>query len=398
MGILDRVRERRAKKAGNTPVMPVGQEAERPNEELSVTTLEPPAPPVSQPAGTTAYAPNEELSMTDMNAPAPPEVKPAGTSVTTQPASTYTAPSWINAGSYEKAAQMDPNISRGQYAYELSRYRREQGQPDLSYAEWSQIIKGQDPYETAAERQKRDRNLRIANQINAVGSFLNALVNYNRVKSGHVGYTPDKGTEGYNRLERIRQGQEALARSNAKDYLGMIAQDRAERAKAEAAKAAAERDARDYQLKVEDLKWKIENARTEAGRKKAQDELNRLKFEEQQRHNKAMEGAAWVRANKEGSSGTKKYLELQTSKGKKRYTPEAYGNNWIHQAYQDMLKEKGGVNYKVDKRDWLNNPIAPTEQEMYDAITKFNDSQWMNQYKSNRYGSGGDGGEKSPLE
>ena len=398
MGILDRVRDRRAKKAGNTPVMPASQEAERPNEELSVTTLETPAPPVSQPAETAGYAPNEELSMSDLNAPAPPEVKPAGTSVTTQPASTYTAPSWINAGSYEKAAQMDPNISRGQYAYELSRYRREQGQPDLSYAEWSQIIKNQDPYETAAERQKRERNLRIANQINAVGSFLNALVNYNRVKSGHVGYTPDKGTEGYNRLERIRQGQEALARSNAKDYLGMIAQDRAERAKAEAAKAAAERDARDYQLKVEDLKWKIENARTEAGRKKAQDELNKLKFEEQQRHNKAMEGAAWVRANKEGSSGTKKYLELQTSKGKKRYTPEAYGNNWIHQAYQDMLKEKGGVNYKVDKRDWMNNPIAPTEQEMYDAITKFNDSQWMNQYKSNRYGSGGDGGEKSPLE
>lgn len=398
MGILDRVRERRAKKAGNTSVMPVGQETERPNEELSVTTLETPAPPVSQPAETAGYAPNEELSMTDMNAPAPPETKAAGTSVTTQPASTYTTPSWINAGSYEKAAQMDPNISRGQYAYELSRYRREQGQPDLSYAEWSQIIKGQDPYETAAERQKRERNLRIANQINAVGSFLNALVNYNRVKSGHVGYTPDKGTEGYNRLERIRQGQEALARSNAKDYLGMIAQDRAERAKTEAAKAAAERDARDYQLKVEDLKWKIENARTEAGRKKAQDELNKLKFEEQQRHNKAMEGAAWVRANKEGNSGTKKYLELQTSKGKKRYTPEAYGNNWIHQAYQDMLKEKGGVNYKVDKRDWLNNPIAPTEQEMYDAITKYNDSQWMNQYKSNRYGSGGDGGEKSPLE
>lgn len=304
MGILlDRARERRAKKAGDTPVMPVGQETERPNEELSVTTLETPAPPVSQPAETAGYAPNEELSMSDMNAPAPPETKAAGTSVTTQPASTYTAPSWINAGSYEKAAQMDPNISRAQYAYELSRYRREQGLPDLGYDEWGLIINGQDPYETAAERQRRERNMRIAKQINAVGTFLNALVNYHRVKRGHVGYTPNDGSEGYNRLERIRQGQEALARSNAKDYLGMIAQDRAERAKAEAAAAAAERDARDYQLKVEELKWKIENARTEAGRKKAQDELNKLKFEEQQRHNKAMEGAAWTRANKEGSSG-----------------------------------------------------------------------------------------------
>lgn len=398
MGILDRVRERRAKKAGNTLVAPASPEAERPNEELSVTTLETPAPPVSQPAGTTAYAPNEELSMTDMNAPAPPETKAEGTSVTTQPASTYTAPSWINAGSYEKAAQLDPNLSRGQYAYELSRYRREQGQPDLTYAEWAQILKNQNPYETEADRQKRERRMKTAKILNGVGSVLGNLVNYVRARNGHVAMNIGDGSEGYNRLERIRQGQEALARSNAKDYLGMIAQDRAERAKTEAAKAAAERDARDYQLKVEDLKWKIENARTEAGRKKAQDELNKLKFEEQQRHNKAMEGAAWVRANKEGNSGTKKYLELQTSKGKKRYTPEAYGNNWIHQAYQDMLKEKGGVNYKVDKRDWLHNPIAPTEQEMYDAITKFNDSQWMNQYKSNRYGGGGDGGEKSPLE
>lgn len=367
----------------------------------------------------TGQAP-EELSVTEVATPSPqdPVAKdvPAQTgeltTVAQQPDMNVQAvvPKWINAGSYEAAAKSDPSISRGQYAYELSKYRRNQGQPDLSYAEWSNIIKGQDPYETEAERQKRERNLRTANQINAVGTFLNALVNYNRVKKGHVGYTPDKGTEMYNRLERIRMGQEQLARSNAKDYLSAISHDRAERAKQEAAAASAKQAERNYQLKVDELEWKMNNAKTEAERKKAADELAAAKFawqkqkdeatmKETQRSNKAKESIARVRAEKAGSgSGTKRYLELKTGSGSKRYSPEEHGSNWIHKAYQDMLKEPGGDKFAVVKYGgFMGGSSTPSEQEMYDAITKYNESTWKDQYRSNRYG-GGSKNEKPPLE
>lgn len=355
----------------------------------------------------TDYA-EDELSVTDIYTPQPTGEQSAGgapsslatnSSKSSSIPSASATPSWINAGSYEAAAKQDPNISRGQYAYEVSKYRREQGQPDMSYTEWANIIKGQDPYETEAERQKREKNMRIARNINAVGSFLNALVNYNRVKNGSVGYTPDKGTDTYNRLERIRAGQQALAQSRAKDYLGAMAQDRAERAKAEAAAAAAAKAQRDYELKISELEWKKENAKTEAERKAAADALAKEKFEEAKRHNKAMEYNAQIRAQNGGSgSGTKKYLELQTSKGMKRYTPDENGSNWIHQAYQDMLKEPGGEKYKVKKFNGIyGGSSVPSDQEMMDAISRYNDAQWANQYKSNRYG-GSKKEEKPPLE
>ena len=318
-------------------------------------------------------------------------------------------PSWINAGSYEAAAKLDPNISRGQYAYEIGKYRREQGQPDLSYTEWANILKGQDPYETEADRQKREKNMRTANRINAIGSFINALVNYNRVKSGHVGYTPDKGTDTYNRLERIRLGQEQLAQSRAKDYLGAMAQDRAERAKTEAAAAAAQKAERDYQFKVKELEWKMGNAHTEAERKKAADALAAAKFayeqekdarahEETVRSNKANEAIKRARVEKTGGGkGSKEYLDLHTGNGNKRYSPDEYGSNWVHKAYQDMLKEPGGKDFAVKKVGGLyGGSETPSKQEMLEAITKYNDSQWMKQYK--RPGSGAAGNEKPPLE
>ena len=355
--------------------------------------------------------PSEELSVTEINTPSPLDnsaIVETGTEQQAQPASVASAPpSWINAGSYEAAAKIDPKISRGQYAYEVSKYRREQGQPDMSYAEWANIIKGNDPYETEEQRLKREKNMKTARQINALGTFINALVNYNRVKRGHVGYTPDKGTETYNRLERIRAGQEQLAQSRAKDYLGALAKDRAERAKAEASAVAARQAERNYQLKVKDLEWKMENAKTEAARKQAADELAREKFEwqqqkedrnfeEKQRSNKANEAIRRERASKTGS-GNKKYLELQTGNGVKQYTPEEYGSNWVHKAYQDMLKEPEGKRFAVHKYGgFMGGSSVPSEQEMYEAITRYNDSQWKNRYKSNRYG--GKRNDNPPLE
>ena len=365
-------------------------------------------------------APAEELSVTDMTAPSPQDKAdkspqdPIQTGELTVAAQAPdlsikqdNTPAWVNAGSYEELVKTNPNVSRGQYAYELSKYRRSQGQPDLTYAEWSNIIKGQDPYETEADRQKRERRMKTAKILTGVGSVLGNLVNYVRAKNGHVAMNLDDGTKGYNRLERIRMGHEQLGRSNAKDYLAAIAQDRAERAKQEAAAAAAKQAERNYQMKVNELEWKMNNAKTEAERKKAADDLAAQKFawqkqkdeatlKETQRHNKASEATARARVERTGS-GNKKYLELKTGTGTKRYTPDEYGSNWIHKAYQDMLKEPGGKDFAVTKYGgFMGGSSVPSDQEMYEAITKYNDSLWKDQYKSNRYG--GNKEEKPPLE
>ena len=365
-------------------------------------------------------APAEELSVTDMTAPSPQDKADKSPQDPIQTGELTVAdqapdlsikqdntPAWVNAGSYEELVKTNPNVSRGQYAYELSKYRRSQGQPDLTYAEWSNIIKGQDPYETEADRQKRERRMKTAKILTGVGSVLGNLVNYVRAKNGHVAMNLDDGTKGYNRLERIRMGHEQLGRSNAKDYLAAIAQDRAERAKQEAAAAAAKQAERNYQMKVNELEWKMNNAKTEAERKKAADDLAAQKFawqkqkdeatlKETQRHNKASEATARARVERTGS-GNKKYLELKTGTGTKRYTPDEYGSNWIHKAYQDMLKEPGGKDFAVTKYGgFMGGSSVPSDQEMYEAITKYNDSLWKDQYKSNRYG--GNKEEKPPLE
>ena len=352
-------------------------------------------------------APAEELSVTYMTAPSPQDKADKSPQAPDLSIKQDNTPAWVNAGSYEELVKTNPNVSRGQYAYELSKYRRSQGQPDLSYAEWSNILKGQDPYETEADRQKRERRMKTAKILTGVGSVLGNLVNYVRAKNGHVAMNLDDGTQGYNRLERIRMGHEQLARSNAKDYLGAIAQDRAERAKQEAAAAAAKQAERNYQMKVNELEWKMNNAKTEAERKKAADDLAAQKFawqkqkdeatlKETQRHNKASEATARARVERTGS-GNKKYLELKTGTGTKRYTPDEYGSNWIHKAYQDMLKEPGGKDFAVTKYGGImGGSSVPSDQEMYEAITKYNDSLWKDQYKSSRYG--GNKEEKPPLE
>ena len=393
MGIFGRFKKYKDKRKAEQDPLQDQQQAEAPAEELSVTDMT--APSSLDQADKTPQAPIQTGELTAAAQTPDLSIKQDNT------------PPWINAGSYEELVKTNPNVSRGQYAYELSKYRRSQGQPDLSYAEWSNIIKGQDPYETEAERQKRERRMKTAKILTGVGSVLGNLVNYVRAKNGHVAMNLDDGTQGYNRLERLRMGQEQLARSNAKDYLGAIAQDRAERAKQEAAAAAAKQAERNYQMKVNELEWKMNNAKTEAERKKAADELAAQKFawqkqkdeitlKETQRHNKASEATARARVDKTGS-GNKKYLELKTGTGSKRYTPEEYGSNWIHKAYQDMLKEPGGKGFAVTKYGgFMGGSSVPSDQEMYEAITKYNDSLWKDQYKSNRYG--GNNEEKPPLE
>lgn len=410
MSMLERNRRRKEKKQQEPSVMPESYKPQASVEQSLPATgdVNTPDPvPVQTQAQSPALSPAESRVINDTPNPLTP---PSATIASTATAPDLTiakdnTPEWVKAGSYEDLVKINPNVSRGQYAYELAKYRREQGQPDMTYQEWANIIKNQDPFETEAERQKRENRMKRAYILNGVGSVLGNLVNYVRARNGHVAMNLDDGSQGYNRLDRLRLGREQLARSNAKDYLGIIAQDRAERAKAEAAEAARQQRERDYQYKEARLKIDIENAKNERERKAAADELAKLKFKYQQekdaatqketrRHHIATENISRERA-RNGGSGSNKYLELETSEGRKRYTPGEHGSNWIHRAYQEMLKQPDGKNYEVVKF-FGSGSSAPTEQEMYQAITKYNESQWKNKYKSSRYGSGNN--DKPPLD
>ena len=403
MSILDRIRNRK-KQQEPSPMpgqAPIGQEQEEvipASGDVNTPDAVPAPAPVSQPTKTSAALPNDfdqrdavMEPVTSLNTEMPAEAKAIPND---------DRPEWAKL-SYEELVKKNPNWSRGQYAYELAKWRRENGQPDMSYTEWTNILKGHDPYETEAERTKRERNHRIANSVNAMGSFINALVNYNRVKRGHVGYTPDDGSKGYSRLQRMREAQRQTARINANTYLDAMGKDRAERAKAEAQAAAAATAQRNYDLKKAELQFKLDNAANEEARRNAAAELKKLEFEhkkdmderklkETARHNRQME------ANGRSGKTSGKYIELSTSKGNKRYEPEKDGSNWIHKAYQDMLKEPDGKKYEVFKMGGLVGSSAPTDAEMYDAITRYNADQWKNRYRSDRYKGGG--GTPPPLE
>ena len=201
---------------------------------------------------------------------------------------------------WNDAVKANPNLSLSKYISGTAAYRRENGMEDYTDAELTSLLKGRDPYETEAERQQREKRLRRAAIINGVGSFLGNLVNYVRARNGNVAMNLSDGTEGYNRLERIRQGQQQLARANAQDYLGAITRERAERAKEEQQKILREQQKKAMEMDMMRLQIAIDNAKSDAERRKFEQDLATKKFEyqqqldkeklaEQRRHNQAQE-------------------------------------------------------------------------------------------------------------
>lgn len=215
--------------------------------------------------------------------------------------------------SWDDAAKANPNLSLSKYISGTAAYRRENGMEDYTDAELTALLKGRNPYETEAERQKREKRLRRAEILNGVGSVLGNLVNYVRARNGNVAMNLSDGTEGYNRIERIRQGQQQLARTNAQDYLGAITRERAERAKEEQQKILREQQKKAMEMDMMRLQIAIDNAKSDAERRKFEQELATKKFEyqqqldkeklaEQRRHNQEQESIARYRAENGGGS------------------------------------------------------------------------------------------------
>lgn len=405
MTVIDRIKRRRRQQEpsplpGQSSVQPVQE-----NQVLDDGGVNSPSDvPVQAPVDTPATEPStipSDFNRRDLPVDVPKmDIMQQAAPIETLPKlPTDERPEWAKL-SYEELVKKNPNWSRGQYAYELAKWRRENGQPDMSYTEWTNILKGQDPNETEKERQQRERRNRNMLIAQGVGSVLGNLINYARAKNGHVAMRLDDGAQDYNRLQRMRDAQRQTARINANAWLDAMGRDRAERVKAEAQAAAAQSAQRDYEMRAAELKIKIDNAKNQEARREAEAALKKLEFEwkqkmddqrfkETKRHNQQME------ANGRNGRASQKYIELVTSDGNKRYTPDQDGSNWIYKAYQEMLKQPGGKKYGVQKVGGLIGTSAPTENEMYDAITRYNSDQWKNRYKTNRYSGGID---YPPLE
>lgn len=133
---------------------------------------------------------------------------------------------------------------------------------------------------------------------------------------------------------------------------------------------------------------------------------NAARAKETERHNRAMESIGWTRAKNGGSSKKEQFIDLTGNDGKsKRYTPGTHGDNWITTAYNDMLAMTGGEKspYRVQKSSGIygNGSLAPSNQEMYDAISRYNADQWKDSYHTDEYKSNGkqhkSEAKKSPL-
>lgn len=312
------------------------------------------------------------------------------------------APDFVRMG-YDEWAKQHPNTSRGEYAYALSNYRRKNGQPDLSYAEWQNIIKGNNPWETEADKKKRERREKAAFLIDGVGGLLGNIVNYVRAKNGHVAMPGFDVGKAYDRLNLLRQGQEKIANRNYQAYMDAIVRDRAEKAKKDAAAAALAAEQRKYQhaIDLEGLKQNSPYNKARIDTQAAQSEYyrtrtaglqsdNEYKPKKQEAELKLL-GARTNQANAAArrSAGTDKYVEIETPDGVMTYSPAKNGSNWIQEAYHEMLAISGKDKspYKVNKLFGAGSE-APTDQEMYDAITRYNADQWKNQFRTGRYGEG----------
>lgn len=219
---------------------------------------------------------------------------------------TPSVPSWVTAGSYEEAVKSTPKLSRADYIHGVSKYRRDHGLPDMDRKEVNDVLQWRDPYETEEQRLKREKRMRTAQILTGVGDVLGNLVNYVRARNGNPAMDLSGIREGYNRIDRIRQGQQQLANVRAKEYLDALERDRTQRVQEDLRKAQQEQAERAHQLEVQRLKIKMDSAKSDAERKAFADALKKAEFEwkvqkenaqlkETERANRAREATANAR-------------------------------------------------------------------------------------------------------
>lgn len=255
---------------------------------------------------------------------------------------------------YDSAVKFNPNLSVSQYISGASQYRKENNQPGFSDMELYALLGGKDPYKSKKEldeeekqRSKDEKRLRAGYYIDSIGNLLANLINYTRTTKGNpamdlrgLGINRGRLDNERSRLQQLRLYHDNLARSNYKDYMDKLKEQRAREAAATAAEAEFQQRLTLEQMKQSspltkkkeeteeerrkglEANRKLVEARAEAQRKEneSHDELTKLEADLL----KARAYAARNSAN--GSRGKKKPL-MARLKNNDSYSKDEYDLN-----------------------------------------------------------------------
>lgn len=174
---------------------------------------------------------------------------------------------------YETALKYNPDMSRGQYISDVSKYRQEKNLDPMSYNEMFLALGGKNPNLTPKEEKQRENRMKAATYVDALGSVFANLVNYIRARNGNPAMNLSGLSKNEQRINAVRDYYTALDNSQYKQYLAMIDKQRALQAEQDAAerdfqnKLYLEQYKRNSPLNVLKLKTEEEKIKTEGARR-----------------------------------------------------------------------------------------------------------------------------------
>lgn len=255
---------------------------------------------------------------------------------------------------YDSAVKFNPDLSVSQYISGASQYRKENNQPGFSDMELYALLGGKDPYKSKKEldeeekqRSKDEKRLRAGYYVDSIGNLLANLINYTRTTKGNpamdlrgLGMNRGRLDNERSRLQQLRIYHDNLARSNYKDYMDKLKEQRAREAAVTAAEAEFQQklaleqarqnspltkkkeETEEERRKGLEANRKLVEARAEAQRKEneSQDELTRLKAN-------LLKARASAARNSAGGSRGKKQPLMARLKNNDSYSKDEYNLN-----------------------------------------------------------------------
>lgn len=198
---------------------------------------------------------------------------------------------------YDAALKYNPDMSRGQYISDVSKYRQEKNLDPMSYNEMFLALGGKNPNLTPKEEKQRENRIKAATYVDALGGVFANLVNYIRAKNGNPAMNLSGLSKNEQRINAVRDYYTALDNSQYKQYLAMIDKQRALQAEQDAAerdfqnKLYLEQYKRNSPLNVLKLKAEEEKIKTEGARREnilSSTKYNLLRAEGKEQENKGL--------------------------------------------------------------------------------------------------------------
>lgn len=198
---------------------------------------------------------------------------------------------------YDAALKYNPDMSRGQYISDVSKYRQEKNLDPMSYNEMFLALGGKNPNLTPKEEKQRENRMKAATYVDALGGVFANLVNYIRARNGNPAMNLSGLSKNEQRINAVRDYYTALDNSQYKQYLAMIDKQRALQAEQDAAerdfqnKLYLEQYKRNSPLNVLKLKAEEEKIKTEGARREnilSSTKYNLLRAEGKEQENKGL--------------------------------------------------------------------------------------------------------------